>query len=116
MIGGVLGRHGIIPGPGSSFFVTIIVKVPVVQIVNILNGLFTLALEWTIPFLQGTAPHRSFVFRSVFYVWCAFTAMLVYQSVDGGVYYLITAWAYLQATKRKEVMEGSDRRGKVTMA
>ncbi|GAA6033885.1 hypothetical protein JCM8097_000386 [Rhodosporidiobolus ruineniae] len=44
-IGGELGPAGIVPGPNVAFFEEITVAAPVLQILNIVNGLFTLALE-----------------------------------------------------------------------
>ncbi|KAL8277478.1 hypothetical protein RQP46_010108 [Phenoliferia psychrophenolica] len=126
MIGGTLGPNGLIPGPNAAFFVAIIVKVPVLQVINIvhqtctlekicslpehtaqINGLLTLALEWPLPFIAGTPLHRSFVLRIVFYVWAGVIAMFPYQTVDAGVFYAITAIVYLRAISRGEIMKGA---------
>ncbi|KAH8918999.1 glycoside hydrolase family 26 protein [Atractiella rhizophila] len=88
MIGGVLGPVGLIPPSSSDIFVKLTVDFPLFQIFNLLNGLFTLALEYSVPFLENSALNRSHVFKSIFYFWCSFWAILVYQTVDASLFYL----------------------------
>jgi len=116
MVGGVLGPHGLIPPASSSIFIKITVDFPLLQIINLINGLMTMALEWPLPFLAGSVLHRSFVFRIAFYFYCSFFAIMVYQTVDSAIFYLITAWAYLRAMQLGERIEGGDQRGKGSMA
>ncbi|GAA5903327.1 hypothetical protein JCM6882_008136 [Rhodosporidiobolus microsporus] len=104
-VGGKLGPEGLVPSPNVAFFVKVIVDAPVLQILNLLNGLFTLALEWPLMPLMGTALHRSHAVRLVFYLWSAFLAILVYQTVDGGVFYLITLLAYARSLSKGEVID-----------
>ncbi|GAA5842051.1 hypothetical protein JCM11251_001998 [Rhodosporidiobolus azoricus] len=103
-VGGTLGPDGLLPAPRAALFIKVIVDVPVVQIVNLLNGLFTLALEWPVKPLVGTAFHRSHGFRLMFYLWSSVLAILVYQTVDGAVFYLITLLAYARSLGKKEVI------------
>ncbi|KAI5478896.1 hypothetical protein MNV49_004530 [Pseudohyphozyma bogoriensis] len=114
IVGGTLGPAGIIPGPNSAIFVKLIVTIPLIQILNIVNGVLTLGLEWPLPFVKGTAVHRSFALRGFFYVWCGFIAMLPYQTIDAGLFYAITAAVYATAISKGERMETNV--GKVTMA
>ncbi|GAA5983489.1 hypothetical protein JCM11641_005826 [Rhodosporidiobolus odoratus] len=96
-VGGTLGPTGLIPPPSAAFLEKVIVDAPILQILNILNGLFTLTFEWSVKPFPGTALHSSHAFRLVFYLWCAFLAILVYQTVDGGVFYLVTLFAYARS-------------------
>jgi hypothetical protein len=117
MIGGTLGPHGIIPPKSESFFIMIIVTLPIVQILNIFNGLATIALEYPAPLIEGTSIHRSLTFRAVFYFWCAFIAALPYQSVDSALYYLITSIVFAIAQYQGEVMKvAAANKGKSGMA
>lgn len=104
MIGGTLGPNGIIPGPNSALFISLIVKVPLIQVLNIINGVLTFALEWPLPMIEGTSIHRSFALRIVFYIWCGFLAMLPYQTIDAGVFYAITACVYARAISKGEFL------------
>jgi len=105
MVGGVLGPAGLIPPKSADPFVSLIVNVPVFQIINIINGLFTIMLDYPVPFLQTTSIYRSLVFRIAFYVYCSFFALMVYQTVDAGVFYLITAGVLTTAVNRGERIE-----------
>ncbi|GAA5877381.1 hypothetical protein JCM8547_003015 [Rhodosporidiobolus lusitaniae] len=98
-VGGSLGPTGIVPPPQAAFFLKVIVDAPVLQVLSILNGLFTLALEWPIKPLAGTTIHRSHAVRLAFYSWCAFLAMFIYQTIDGGVFYLIAVLAYARSMR-----------------
>ncbi|ORX37608.1 hypothetical protein BD324DRAFT_641787 [Kockovaella imperatae] len=97
MIGGTLGPAGIIPGNNTKFFVTIVVNLPVLQIINLLIGLVTLALEWPLPLIDGTALHRSLVFRMAFYFFSGFLGIMVYQTVDCAIYYVIVSAVFTRA-------------------
>ncbi|GAA6004142.1 hypothetical protein JCM10207_002449 [Rhodosporidiobolus poonsookiae] len=101
-VGGTLGPTGLIPPASAAFFIKVIVDAPILQVLNLLNGLFTLALEWPLNPLVGTAVHESHVFRLIFYFWSAFLAMFVYQTVDGGVFYFIAMLAYSRSLSKGE--------------
>ncbi|GAA5935039.1 hypothetical protein JCM1841_000102 [Sporobolomyces salmonicolor] len=66
------------------------------------NGLLTLALEYPLPQLRGTTLHGSLALRVGFYLFAALPSMFVYQTVDGGVFYLVTSLAYLRALRAGE--------------
>ncbi|KAM0745847.1 hypothetical protein T439DRAFT_319673 [Meredithblackwellia eburnea MCA 4105] len=117
MVGGTLGPNGLIPPPQATFFVAVIVKVPIVQILNIVFGVMVLALELPLPLIEGTSIHRSFIFRVVFYLMCGVIATLVYQSVDAALFYAITSAVYMKAISLGEEMKSAkDNRGMVGMA
>ena len=46
---------------------------------DILVALFTIALEYPLPFLKGTMIYRSIPLRVVWLLWQAFLAVLFYQ-------------------------------------
>ncbi|GAA6054045.1 hypothetical protein JCM3770_001337 [Rhodotorula araucariae] len=104
-VGGTLGPNGLIPPPTAAFFVKTIVEIPVLQIVNLLNALSTLALEYPVPPLKKLKLHRSLGFRLGLYLWCALTASMsafVYQTAFAVLFYLITALAYARALAKGE--------------
>jgi len=61
------------------FFITIVVKFPVVQIISMLIGLFMVALDYPMPFLKNTAIHRSLIVRVIGLILQAFFALIFYQ-------------------------------------
>jgi hypothetical protein len=65
--------------PNAAIFITLIVKIPVIQIFTILSGLFLIALEFPLPALKSFAIHRSLVLRIVALLMQAFLAILFYQ-------------------------------------
>ncbi|KAG0658919.1 hypothetical protein C6P46_005539 [Rhodotorula mucilaginosa] len=102
-VGGSLGPHGIVPPPAANVFVQLIVDVPVFQIVNLVNGLLTIALEWPpIPKIKDLKLYRSYWLRIAFYVWAALVASFVYQTVMGTIFYLITTLAYVNSLRLGE--------------
>ncbi|OJJ49104.1 hypothetical protein ASPZODRAFT_157567 [Penicilliopsis zonata CBS 506.65] len=75
-----------------------VTPVPILQILNLLLGLFTIAWEWPLKPLAGTFPHRSIAVRLALYPLCALIAAMMYQTGDVAIYYLIGIsvyfWAY----------------------
>ncbi|EGO00110.1 hypothetical protein SERLA73DRAFT_122199 [Serpula lacrymans var. lacrymans S7.3] len=81
-IGGILRNPGgLQPSPKVSFFITIIVKVPVVQILTMILGFTMIALEYPLPRLRGTALQRSMPLKVVLLFFQAFLAVLFYQVI-----------------------------------
>ncbi|KAH9061312.1 HIT-like domain-containing protein [Lactarius vividus] len=70
---------GIQPAKQDAFFITIMVKAPVIQIISIILGLVVLAFEYPAPFMRGTAAHRSLVTRVVLLTFQIFFAIMFYQ-------------------------------------
>ncbi|GAA5822599.1 hypothetical protein JCM10212_000328 [Sporobolomyces blumeae] len=94
-----LGPHGLIPSPRVDFFLKAVVNFPVFQIVNVILSLATILLEWPVPGLAGTPLHRSFSLRIVLYSVSSILPLIVYQSVDGAVFYAISCSAYAIASR-----------------
>ncbi|GAA6023812.1 hypothetical protein JCM11491_000555 [Sporobolomyces phaffii] len=108
-IGGHLGPHGVIPSPKAGFLVKVIVDYPVVQLVNLILAVFLVALEYPVPFgsVGGTGLARSIRLRVAVYLVASALAGLVYQSVDGGVFYLITGVVYVVSARNGDEIGGS---------
>jgi hypothetical protein len=67
------------PSPNATLFITIIVKMPIIQIITMLIGFFMIALEFPLPQLKAFAIHRSIVLRIVVLMFQAFFGILFYQ-------------------------------------
>ena len=65
--------------PRDAFFITVIVKAPVIQIISILLAGFIIALEFPVPYLRGTKLHRTIALRIPLLLVQAFFAVLFYQ-------------------------------------
>ncbi|KAF4587715.1 pro41 protein [Ophiocordyceps camponoti-floridani] len=78
--------------------------IPILQIINLLFGIFLIALEWPVPFIAHTAIHRSIVFRLVIIPLAALAAILLYQSFDDAIYYMVAMVAYFWAYSEGEVI------------
>lgn len=113
-VGGTLrAPGGLQPANNVGFFIDIIVKAPVVQILLMLHGFALLALEYPAPFLKGTGIHRSLPLRIVMLLGQAFLAILFYQGTNGAIYSLTAAIGYTRAIMLGEEMkEAKDHRGR----
>ncbi|BGP41945.1 hypothetical protein JCM10449v2_005942 [Rhodotorula kratochvilovae] len=101
-VGATLGPTGLIPPPNAAFFVKIIVDIPLLQIVILLNALFTVVLEWLLPPLNKLKLDQSIGFRVGLYLWSALAASFVYQTAFPALFYLITALAYARSLAKGE--------------
>jgi hypothetical protein len=77
--------------------------IPFLQITNVLLGLTVIAFEWPLTYLTRTTFHRNILPRILVYPICSFAALLMYQSTDGAMYYLIGTGAYIWALNEGEV-------------
>jgi len=104
---------GIQPANQDAFFITIIVKAPIIQIITMLIAFFMLALEFPLPQLKGLAIHRSIPFRIVMLFFQAFFCILFYQGTNGAIWSLTAAACYTRAQLLGETMAvAKDNRGK----
>ncbi|MCJ1271850.1 hypothetical protein MMC22_011755 [Lobaria immixta] len=78
--------------------------IPVLQIINLLLGILCLAWEYPLPWLAGTAMHRSIEARLVVYPVCSLSALLLYQGTNPGIYYLVGMGVYFWAFSQGEIV------------
>jgi len=77
---------------------------PILQIINLLFGLFMLAWEWPLGLLAGTAIHRSIEARLVVLPLAGLAAALLYQATNPAIYYVIGMGVYFWAYSEGEVV------------
>jgi len=113
-VGGIVrDPGGIQPSPGAAVFITLIVKVPVIQMFTIAIALFLLAVEFPLPQLKSLAICRSFAFKIVLLLFQSFLTMLYYQGTNAAIWSAIAAFCYIRAQLRGETMaEAKENRGK----
>jgi len=105
-IGGTLrDPGGIQPSPKVAGFIMVIVKIPLVQISAMVLAFTIVAIEYPLPFIKGTAIHRSLILRVVILVFQASLAILFYQGTNGALWSLIAAIGYTRALILGESME-----------
>ncbi|KAG5979025.1 hypothetical protein E4U55_005649 [Claviceps digitariae] len=72
--------------------------IPILQTLNLLLGLAMLALEWPLKLVAGSTLHRSLEFRLAVLPLTALVSILMYQSTNAAIYYVIGMvvyfWAY----------------------
>ncbi|KAF2401870.1 hypothetical protein EJ06DRAFT_365802 [Trichodelitschia bisporula] len=78
--------------------------VPILQILNLLFGVVGLAYEWPLKFFAGTLLHRSIELRLFLFPLFALASILMYQSTNAGLYYLIGEGIYLWAYSDGEIV------------
>jgi len=104
---------GLQPAKQDAFFVSIIVKAPVLQILSIVIGAFMIILEGAPAPLKKTALYRSLIVRVVALILLAVVNILYYQGVNAALYSLIAAGCYIRGiTKGETIAEAKENRGK----
>jgi hypothetical protein len=76
---------------------------PILQIVNLVFGIFMLCLEWPLSFIAGSAIHRSLEFRLSILPLFALAASLLYQATNPAIWYTIGMIIYFVAYSEGEV-------------
>ncbi|KLO14614.1 hypothetical protein SCHPADRAFT_939410 [Schizopora paradoxa] len=105
-VGGTLRDPGGLQAPkNQAFFIDIIVKFPVIQIIVFLHAFFLLALEWPLPVLKKLPIHRSLALRVVLLILQSFLSILFYQGTNATIYGTIAAFGYTRAIMMGETME-----------
>jgi hypothetical protein len=77
--------------------------VPILQLINLIFGIFTLLFEWPIRPIAGSSIHQSIEFRLLFFPLLALAAFVMYQSTNAGLYYVIAEVIYFWAFYDGEV-------------
>lgn len=78
--------------------------IPVLQSINLIFGLWMLALEWPLGFLAGSSVHRSLEFRLAVLPLTTLAAALMYQSTNPAIYYMIGMVVYFWAYSEGEII------------
>jgi hypothetical protein len=76
---------------------------PVLQIINLLFGIFITLWEWPLGLIAETMIHRSIEARLVVYPLAALSAALLYQGTNPAIYYAIGMGVYFWAYSEGEV-------------
>nr|VWP00782.1 Phosphogluconate dehydratase (EC [Ganoderma boninense] len=104
---------GVQPAASDSIFIAVIVKAPIVQILNMVLSLVYITLDYPAAFLKNTALHRSFPIRIVLLFLMTFLSILYYQGTNAAIYSFIAALCYARAQLKGEVMpEAKDNKGR----
>ncbi|KHN98486.1 PRO41 protein [Metarhizium album ARSEF 1941] len=78
--------------------------IPILQTINLILGLAMLALEWPLSFVAGSSLHRSLEFRLAVLPLTALASILMYQSTNPAIYYLIGMIVYFVAYSEGEMI------------
>ncbi|EIN11714.1 hypothetical protein PUNSTDRAFT_63495 [Punctularia strigosozonata HHB-11173 SS5] len=101
------------PAPSALPFVAVIVKLPVVQILAMIVGIFGILLEYPLPLFKSSPLGRNLVVRVVVLLVQTFFCILYYQGVNAALYGFIAAMCYVRAIMLGETMEeAKSNRGK----
>jgi hypothetical protein len=76
---------------------------PILQIINLVFGIFMFAWEWPLGFLAGSSIHRSIEARLIVLPMAALAAALMYQATNPAIYYTIALGVYFWAYSEGEV-------------
>jgi hypothetical protein len=113
-VGGTLrDPGGLQPAPSAAIFITLIVRIPIIQIFSMMLGLVILAIELPLPAIKQFSLYRSLVVRVVLLLFQVFLAILYYQGTNAAIWSLIAAGCYGRAIMLGETMaEAKQNRGK----
>jgi hypothetical protein len=81
--------------------------IPVLQIINLCFGMLALAWEWPVKQFAGTWLHQSIELRLLLLPLVALTSILMYQSTNAGLYYLIGMGIYFWGYSEGEVSKAT---------
>jgi hypothetical protein len=77
--------------------------VPILQVLNVIIALVCLAYEWPLRWVAGSNLHRSMVARLLWLPLATLSAVLLYQTTNAALYYLIGCGVYFWAYSEGEV-------------
>ncbi|KAL5523888.1 hypothetical protein ACEPAG_8061 [Sanghuangporus baumii] len=117
-VGGTLRDPGGMQAPKSAaIFITVIVKIPLLQVFSMLLGATVVALEWPIPILKKLSIYRSLVLRPILLIALSLDTIFFYQGTNAALYAFVAALAYGRAIALGEQMpEAKANRGKAGRA
>jgi len=104
---------GIQPSPNAAIFISLIVRLPIVQIFAMVLAMIILCIELPLPAIKKLSLHRSLVVRLVLLLFQAFLTILFYQGTNAAIWSLIAAGCYGRAIALGEILEeAKSNRGK----
>jgi hypothetical protein len=105
-VGGTLrDPGGLQPSNNVAIFITLIVKMPIVQIFTMALAMIILCIELPLPVVKQFSLYRSLVVRVVLLLFQVFLAILFYQGTNAAIWSLIAAICYGRAIALGETME-----------
>lgn len=87
----------------TTNFDPIVKPLPILQIINLCFGILALAWEWPVKQFAGTWLHQSIEFRLLMLPLLALTSVLMFQSTNAGLYYMIGMVIYFWGFSEGEV-------------
>ncbi len=84
-------------------FDTAVKPIPILQTINLVLGIMTVAYEWPLRYVAGTALHRSIEVRMMWLPLVSLSSVLLYQATDPALYYLVGLAGYFWAYTEGEV-------------
>jgi hypothetical protein len=105
-VGGTLrDPGGLQPAPGAAIAITLIVKLPIIPILNAIVALVILSVENPLPLLKSLSIRRSMIFKVVLLVFQTFFSILFYQGTNAALWSLIAIICYIRAMALGETIE-----------
>jgi len=105
-IGGTLrDPGGLQPAPSAAIFITLIVKAPIIPIINAVVALFLLSVEFPLAPLKSMSITRSPPLKLVILVFQAFFSILYYQGTNAALWSLIAIFCYMRSIALGEKVE-----------
>lgn len=77
--------------------------IPTLQIINLVIGIISLAYEWPLKYIAGTALQRSLEARMLWLPLASMASILLYQATNPALYYFIGCIVYFWAYSEGEV-------------
>lgn len=77
--------------------------VPILQTINLVVGIISLAYEWPLKYLAGTSIQRSMEVRLMWLPLASLSSVLIYQATNPAIYYFIGCIVYFWAYSEGEV-------------
>ena len=77
--------------------------IPILQIINLVVAIITLAYEWPLKWVAGSVLHRSLEARLLWLPFASLTALLMYQATNPALYYFVATLVYFWAYSEGEV-------------
>ncbi|KAJ7837722.1 hypothetical protein B0H13DRAFT_2105218 [Mycena leptocephala] len=93
------------PAPSAAIFISLIVKAPIIPIINAVVALFILSIEKPLPALKSMSIRRSLVLKIVMLVFQAFLSILYYQGTNAAIWSLVAIICYIRAVALGEKIE-----------